>query len=196
MRFEPTTLEGEFVRLEPLSKEHKHGLCEAISDGELWNLQVTLVPHPDQIDGFFEKAAEIREAGAGLAFATFEKKTGRIAGSTRFMHANLKNKRTEIGFTFLGKSWQRTPVNTEAKLLMLNHAFETMEMNRVEFLTDFENTVSRRAIARIGAKEEGILRNHMIMRAGRLRHSVVFSIIKDEWPSIKDRLQQKLRRHH
>jgi len=192
MRIEAVTLEGKFVRLEPLSIKHKDGLCQAISDGELWQLYVTLVPHPDNIDAFFSKAQEAFEVGDGLAFATIDKNTNQIAGSTRFMKANLPNKRIEIGFTFLGKSWQKTRINTEAKLLMLSHAFETLALNRVELLTDYLNNTSRQAILRLGAKEEGILRNHMIMPDGRVRDSVLYSIIENEWPGIKQHLSRKL----
>lgn len=192
MTIEPVTLEGQFVRLEPLSKTHREPLCSAISDGDLWKLHVTMVPHPDDIDEFIDNASRMQDAGEGLVFATVDKETGRVAGSTRFMHTNHENKRTEIGFTFLGKTWQRTRINTEAKLLMLTHAFEVLQMNRVEFLTDCLNTVSRNAILRLGAKEEGVLRNHMIMRGGRVRDSVVFSIIKTEWFGKKIHLNSKL----
>jgi N-acetyltransferase len=128
----------------------------------------------------------------GLAFAIIDKGTHKIAGSTRFMKANLPNKRAEIGFTFLGKSWQKTRINTEAKLLMLSHAFETMGLNRIELLTDYLNTRSRNAILRLGAKEEGILRNHMVMPDGRVRDSVIYSIINHEWAGVKQHLNFKL----
>jgi RimJ/RimL family protein N-acetyltransferase len=189
---EPVTLEGRFVRLEPLSIKHKDGLNEAISDGKLWELYFTLVPHPDDIDEFLAKARKSQEVGDGLVFATIEKSSNKIAGSTRFMKANLPYKRVEIGYTFLGKSWQRTRINTEAKLLMLTHAFESLGLNRVEFLTDYLNSTSRKAILRLGAKEEGVLRNHMVMPDGRIRDSVVYSIIKNEWPGVKQHLSYKL----
>lgn len=181
------------MRLEPLDASHKDGLCQAISDGELWKIFVTLVPHPDDIDQFLSNAKSAQERGDGLTFATIDKSdNSKIAGSTRFMKADLANKRVEIGFTFLGKTWQRSSINTEAKLLMLTHAFETLEMNRVELLTDYLNTASRRAILRLGAKEEGILRNHMVMPDGRERDSVLFSIVKNEWPGVKQNLEYKL----
>jgi RimJ/RimL family protein N-acetyltransferase len=195
MKFESVTLEGTFVRLEPLSQAHKEGLCEAISDGELWKLFVTLVPHPGAIDTFLNDAQQAYEAGDGLAFATIDRATNRIAGSTRFMKATLPHRRIEIGFTFLGKSWQRTSCNTEAKLLMLTHAFETLGMNRVELLTDYLNEKSRRAIMRLGAKEEGILRNHMVMPNGRVRDSVLYSVTKNEWPGVKQNLLFRLSAH-
>lgn len=192
MRFEPVVLEGERVTLEPLSERHRQALCDAIADGELWNLHVTSVPHPSRIDEFLTNAREAYEAGDGLAFATIDRTTGRVAGSTRFMRASPANRRIEIGFTFLGKTWQRTSVNTEAKLLMLTHAFETLGVNRVEFLTDYLNDRSRRAILRLGAKEEGTLRSHMVMPNGRIRDSLIYSIVKCEWPGIKQHLCAKL----
>jgi N-acetyltransferase len=192
VRFTAATLEGRLVRLEPLSSAHKEGLCEAIKDGELWQLSVTLVPHPNAIDQFIRDADEAHERGDGLTFATVERSTGRVAGSTRFMRADESNRRVEIGFTFLAGSRQRAGLNTEAKLLMLTHAFETLAMNRVELLTDLLNEKSRRAIVGIGAKEEGVLRHHMIMRDGRVRDSILYSIIKSEWPGVRHRLEWKL----
>ena len=192
MTLEPKDLDGQRVRLEPLSARHKQGLFQAISDGELWKLHVTLVPHPDELEKFISDARDAFEKGDGLTFATIDKESNQVAGSTRFMKANLPNKRIEIGFTFLGKSWQKTRVNSEAKLLMLSHAFEVLKLNRVEFLTDYFNTSSRQAILRLGAKEEGLLRNHMIMPDGRVRDSMLYSIIKNEWPGVKQNLLSKL----
>jgi RimJ/RimL family protein N-acetyltransferase len=188
MIFEPVTLEGNFVRLEPLTIKHRDGLRDAIVDGELWKLFVTMVPHMDNIDDFIGNALVAHEAGDGIAFATIDKRSGNVAGSTRFMKASLPNKRVEIGFTFLGNSWQRTAMNTEAKLLMLTHAFETLQLNRVELLTDYLNHTSRQAILRLGAKEEGILRSHMLMPDGRVRDSVLYSIIRNEWAGVKQHL--------
>jgi N-acetyltransferase len=192
MKFAPVTLEGRLVRLEPLSPVHKEGLCEATKDGELWHLVVTLVPHPDEIDAFLNDARQSHEAGDGLTFATVDRISGRVAGSTRFMKAHVPHRRVEIGFTFLGRSWQRSGLNIEAKLLMLTHAFDTLEMNRVELLTDYLNETSRHAILRLGAKEEGVLRSHMIMRDGRVRDSVVYSIIRSEWPGARQHLGARL----
>lgn len=192
MKFENITLEGNFVRLEPITKKHKEGLCKAIADGELWNLHVTLVPHTKDIDSFINNALEAFESSDGITFAIIDKKNNKVAGSTRFMKANLSYKRVEIGFTFLGKSWQRTRINTEAKLLLLTHAFEEMNLNRVELLTDHLNIKSRNAILRLGAKEEGVLRNHMVMPGGRVRDSVIYSIIKNEWAGVKQHLSCKL----
>lgn len=190
--FEKVILKGTHVRLEPLSESHKEGLCQAISDGELWKLFVTFVPHLDDVESFVNDAYLAHQAGDGLAFAIIDETTNKVAGSTRFMKASLRNNRVEIGSTFLGKSFQKTKINTEAKLLMLAHAFEVLNLNRVEFLTDYLNTASRNAILRLGAKQEGILRNHMVMPNGRVRDSVLFSIIKNEWPSIKQNLEYKL----
>jgi RimJ/RimL family protein N-acetyltransferase len=192
MQFEKVTLEGNEVRLEPLSHLHRQGLIETISDGELWKLFVTLVPRIEGIDAYIENAATAYASGDGLAFATIDKKSGRVIGSSRFMKASLANKRVEIGFTFIARSYQKTKVNTEAKLLMLTHAFEVMQLNRVEFLTDYLNHTSRNAILRLGAKEEGILRNHMVMPDGRIRDSVLFSIIQNEWAGVKQNLLYKL----
>jgi N-acetyltransferase len=192
MSLEASVLEGRFVRLEPLAERHAEGLREAIRDGELWKLHVTLVPHPDEVPQFIAEALDAHSQGQELPFATVDKVGGRIAGSTRFMKVQLPHKRTEIGFTFLGKSWQRTRINTEAKLLMLTHAFEHLGMNRVELLTDYLNTASRNAILRLGAKQEGVLRSHMVMRGGRIRDSVIFSIVRDEWPDVRERLSGKL----
>lgn len=193
MSFEKTVLEGQCVRLEPLSAVHKEGLRNAVTDGKLWELFVTMVPHADGIDGFIDFAESKFIAGDGMAFATIDKATGNVAGSTRFMKADLANKRVEIGFTFLAKSYQKTRLNTEAKLLMLTYAFESMGLNRVELLTDYLNTASRNAILRLGAKQEGILRSHMVMPNGRERDSVLFSITKSEWPGVKQNLEYKLR---
>jgi len=188
------TLEGRHVRLEPITDAHRAGLREAIADGELWKLFVTLVPHPDEIDEFLSAAEAEYQRGEGLTFATIDKASNCVAGSTRFMKADLRHKRVEIGFTFLGSSWQKSVINTEAKFLMLTHAFETLGLNRVELLTDYLNADSRKAILRLGAKEEGIVRNHMVMRDGRVRDSVLYSIVNYEWPGVKQSLLRKLSR--
>jgi RimJ/RimL family protein N-acetyltransferase len=192
MIIEKQVLEGRLVRLEPLHEGHKDGLREAILDGELWKLFVTLVPHPDKIDDYFVLAQQAHETGDGLVFATIERSSNRVVGSTRLMKASFPNKRIEIGYTFLGKRWQKTRINTEAKLLMLSHAFEVLKLNRVELLTDYLNHTSRNAILRLGAKEEGVLRNHMVMPDGRVRDSVLYSIIENEWQGVRQHLQSKL----
>lgn len=180
------------VRLEPLARHHASGLAKAICDGELWKIPVTIVPHPEDLGAFFEAAESAFLDQGELAFAIVDKANDSIAGSTRFRCIELAHKRVEIGFTFLGKTWQNTYVNTEAKYLMLKHAFEHWQFHRVELLTDVLNTKSRNAIVRIGAKEEGIVRSHMIMRDGRIRDSVLFSIICSEWMTVKQTLEQKM----
>lgn len=192
MNFAVTSLEGYGVKLEPLSLHHREGLCRAIEDGKLWQIHLTLVPHPDDIDAFFANAQKAHDAGDGISFAIIDQRTGQIAGSTRFMRAMPAHKKVEIGYSFLGRSWQQTQVNTASKLLLLTHAFEPMALHRVEFITDFLNSRSRNAIMRLGAKEEGIMRNHMIMPDGRERDSVLYSIVKHEWPGVQQHLRWKL----
>ena len=168
------------------------GLRAAIEDGCLWELPVTFVPHPDDLGGFLNHAETAFAAGKELAFATVDAASGRVWGSTRFRCIEATHRRVEIGFTFLSASAQRTHVNTEAKYLMLQHAFETWGCNRVELLTDERNQRSRQAIHRIGAKEEGLLRAHMVMRDGFVRNSVIYSITAAEWPEVKTRLRRKI----
>ncbi|MFJ7780572.1 GNAT family N-acetyltransferase [Streptomyces yangpuensis] len=185
-------LVGERVRLEPLARRHHDGLCEAIRDGKLWELPVTIVPHPDEVRGFIDDALAARAAGTQIPYATVDAATGRIAGSTRLMAISTPFRRLEIGFTFLGASRQGTGLNTEAKLLMLTHAFEAMGMNRVEFLTDVRNARSRAAIAGLGATHEGVLRHHMVMRDGWIRDTAVYSITRPEWPTAKRKLTARV----
>ncbi|MCX5403343.1 GNAT family N-acetyltransferase [Streptomyces sp. NBC_00335] len=185
-------LVGERVRLEPLELRHHDGLCEAVRDGSLWELAVTIVPHPDDVRGFIEDAIAARAAGTQIPYATVDAATGRVIGSTRLMVINTANRRLEIGWTFLAASWQRSGANTEAKLLMLTHAFEALGMNRVELLTDVRNAKSRAAITRIGAKPEGVLRHHMVMRDGWIRDTAVYSITRPEWPDVKQGLLDRL----
>ncbi|WP_371645417.1 MULTISPECIES: GNAT family N-acetyltransferase [unclassified Streptomyces] len=184
-------LVGERVRLEPLELRHHDGLCEAVRDGSLWELAVTLVPHPDDVRGFIETAMAARAEGTQIPFATVDAQTGRVVGSTRLMVINTEQRRLEIGWTFLAESWQRTGLNAEAKQLMLTYAFETMGMNRVELLTDVRNAKSRAAIARLGATHEGVLRHHMVMRDGWIRDTAVYSITRPEWPDVKRALESR-----
>ena len=193
MQIDKVTLVGSKVRLEPLAEGHLPGLAEAIADGALWELPVTVVPHPKDLPQFLSAAESAFQAQRELAFATIDVASGSVLGSTRFRCIDLAHKRVEIGFTFIAKSWQRTHVNTEAKYLMLCHAFERWTFNRVEFLTDVLNTASRNAIARIGAQEEGTLRSHMVMRDGRIRDSAMFSMTRAEWPELKAGLEGRLR---
>ncbi|WP_328864116.1 GNAT family N-acetyltransferase [Streptomyces virginiae] len=184
-------LVGERVRLEPLEPRHHDPLCEAVRDGSLWELAVTTVPHPDDVRGFIEDAMTARAEGTQIPYATVDAATGRVVGSTRLMMINTAQRRLEIGWTFLARSWQGTGVNTEAKALMLTHAFETMEMNRVELLTDVRNARSRAAIAGLGATHEGVLRQHMVMRDGWIRDTAVYSITRPEWPRVKRALEAR-----
>jgi len=148
--FDKVTLQGNHVRLEPLGFEHQQGICDAIKDGDLNELFFTLVPHPDNVGDFIQNALHMFERGEGLAFATIDQSSNKIIGSTRFMCANTTHQKVEIGFTFIAQSFQKSAINTEAKLLMLTHAFDDTELIRVEFLTDFLNATSRNAILRLG----------------------------------------------
>jgi RimJ/RimL family protein N-acetyltransferase len=190
----PVTLEGRHVRLEPLSLEHHAELCEVGLDRELWRWTSVLLSTPDEMRAYIETALDEQERGVSLPFATIEKASGKAIGSTRFGNMDLANRRAEIGWTWITPARQRTPANTEAKYLMLRHAFETWRAIRVEFKTDSLNEKSRSALLRIGAKEEGTFRNHMMTYTGRLRHSVYYSVIDAEWPEVKARLEAKLSR--
>jgi len=192
MFVEPVILEGRRVRLEPLTMAHHAGLVEAGLDEAIWRYVPQVMRTPDDMRAYIEAALEAQAAGAALPFATVDRASGRVMGSTRFFNIDRAHRRLEIGWTWLGLAWQRTAANTEAKYLMLGHAFETLECIRVEFKTDSLNERSRAALLRIGAKEEGTFRNHMIMPDGRIRHSVYYSIIDSEWPEVKSRLEQKL----
>jgi RimJ/RimL family protein N-acetyltransferase len=189
---EKITLSGRSVRLEPLEERHLPGLALAVADGELWRLPVTTVPQPHELSPFLRAADAAYQAQKEMAFATVDIASGSVVGSTRFRNIELGHRRAEIGNTFIARSWQRSHVNTEAKFLMLRHAFEHLELNRVEFLTDFLNQASRTAIARLGAREEGVLRSHMVMRGGRIRDSVIFSIVREEWPVVKRHLEGRI----
>jgi RimJ/RimL family protein N-acetyltransferase len=188
---QPVTLAGAHVRLEPLAREHVPGLQQAAADGELWNLWYTSVPSPDAAAGYVDKALALREAGQAMAFVVRDA-VGEIVGSTRYGNVDADNRRVEIGWTWYAKRMQRTSLNTEAKLLLLEHAFEVLGSAAVEFRTSWFNHASRNAIARLGAKQDGVLRNHMRMGDGTYRDTVVFSIIATEWPMVKRHLQFKL----
>lgn len=191
---QPATLEGKIVRLEPLSRSHHAQLCRVGLDADLWKWTPNFVGNADDLMEYIENALKAREEGTALPFAIIHHATGSAIGSTRYLNIDLQNRRLEIGATWIGKKWQRTPVNTEAKYLLLRHAFEEIGCNRVELKTDSLNFVSRNAILRIGAKEEGTLRKHMVTSTGRVRDTVYFSIIDTEWPSVKEDLEVKLAR--
>jgi RimJ/RimL family protein N-acetyltransferase len=188
----PVTLEGAQVRLEPLAKAHLAGLAEAGLDEELWRWIPTAVRTKEEMAAYIGTALDEQARGVSLPFAIVEKTTGRAIGSTRYGNIDCKHHRVEIGWTWVARAWQRTAINTEAKYLLLRHAFETLGCMRVELKTDSLNERSHAAILRIGAREEGIFRNHMITESGRLRHTVYFSISGAEWPAVKARLEVML----
>jgi len=192
MHVTPIMLTGQHVCMTPLSLAHLEPLCAIGLDEELWRWTTVNIQTREQMRAYAETALREQAEGKSLPFATVEKNTNRVAGCTRFGNIDTANRRVEIGWTWVGRAWQRTAVNTEAKLLMLQHAFETWGCLRVEFKTDALNPRSRAALLRLGAKEEGTFRNHMITDTGRVRHSVYFSLIDSEWPEVKARLQQKL----
>ena len=189
---EPTVLEGDFVRLEPMTLEHHAGLSEIGLDPEIWRYTTVMIRTPEEMRGYMESALNLQREGATLPFVTIERSSGRIVGSTRFGNYDPANKRIEIGWTWIARSWQRTAINTEAKYLMLSHAFEKLRCVRVELKTDVLNTPSRKAMLRIGAKEEGVLRKHTLMWTGRYRDSIYYSILDEEWPDVKQQLERML----
>jgi N-acetyltransferase len=194
MNIQPVTLEGRHIRLEPLSMAHHAGLCEVGLDSELWRWIPVQVHSADEMRAYIAEAVSWQQAGVALPFATVDRVTGKPIGSTRFANIEKTHRRLEIGWTWVSKPWQRTPVNTEAKYLMLRHAFETLGCMRVELKTDSLNDKSRNAMLRIGCKEEGTFRNHIVTSTGRIRHSVWFSVIDSEWPAVKTRLEEMLAR--
>jgi RimJ/RimL family protein N-acetyltransferase len=193
MQIRPLTLEGKSVLLAPLKLEHLSELYEAASDESLWLWTTNIIKTREDMLRYVETALGEVERKVSVPFVTVEKSTDRIVGSTRFGNIDPKNRRAEIGWTWINSKWQRTAINTEAKFLMLRHAFEVWQCVRVELKTDVLNEKSRNAILRIGAKEEGILRRHQITDAGRFRDTVYFSIIDAEWQAVKAALHEKLR---
>jgi len=189
--FEPVTLHGAHARLEPLSHDQSVGLTEAARDGELWKLWYTSVPSPEGMAKEIDRRLGLQATGSMLPFTVFDA-DGKIAGMTTYMNADAANRRVEIGSTWYAKQVQRTAVNTQCKLLLLTHAFEWLNCIAVEFRTHFFNHQSRRGIERLGAKQDGILRNHVIAPNGTLRDTVVFSIIAGEWPTVKAHLNYQL----
>jgi len=192
MIVEPVTLEGRFVRMEPLSLDHVDALCEVGLEPSLWTWIPTPVRTPAEMRQYVEIALAERDAGRALPFATIDRASGKVVGSSRFAAISVPDRRVEIGWTWIGKPWQRTYINTEAKLVMLRHAFEEWGCRRVELKTDGLNERSRAAIARIGATQEGIFRQHMMTASGRVRDTVYFSILDAEWPTVRARLTARL----
>ncbi|HEY1774284.1 MAG TPA: GNAT family protein [Gammaproteobacteria bacterium] len=191
----PVTLEGQHLRLLPLAAAHLDALCAVGLDPDLWRLIPSKAETPEEMRAYVELALDEQRHGVSLPFVTTLKHTGQVVGSSRYMNIDVKNRRLEIGCTWIGKSWQRSAVNTEAKLLMLQHAFEVLGCVRVELKTDFLNQQSRNAILRLGAKQEGIFRRHVLTWSGRMRDTVYFSILDDEWPAVKTGLEAKLSRN-
>ncbi|HMI55000.1 MAG TPA: GNAT family protein [Gemmatimonadaceae bacterium] len=189
---EPVVLEGSFVRLDPMTLAHHAQLTEVGLDPEIWRLTVSMVRTPQEMLGYMESALELQREGRSVPFVTIERSSGRVVGSTRFGNYDPANRRIEIGWTWLAPPWQRTAINTEAKYLMLTHAFEKLHCVRVELKTDVLNQPSRNAMLRIGAKEEGVLRKHTLMWTGRYRDSIYYSILDEEWPDVKEQLKRML----
>jgi RimJ/RimL family protein N-acetyltransferase len=191
---DPVTLHGEHVTLEPLAHAQRDELAAAVRDGELWDLWYTTIPRPEDMSKEIERRLALQAKGEMLPFAVRRKDNGAICGMTTCMNIDATHRRVEIGSTWYAKSAQRTSLNTEAKLLLLTHAFEKLECIAVEFRTHWMNHQSRNAIARLGAKQDGVLRNHQRMSDGSYRDTVVFSIIESEWRTVKRHLQYQLNR--
>ncbi|MGX1320376.1 RimJ/RimL family protein N-acetyltransferase [Bradyrhizobium sp. USDA 377] len=188
---DPITLRGQHARLEPLSHQHREGLVEAVKDGELSKLWYTAIPLPENMGKEIDRRLGLQAAGSMLPFTVFDA-GGNIVGMTTYMNIDATNRRVEIGSTWYGKGAQRGPLNTQCKLLLLRHAFETLNCIAVEFRTHFFNHQSRRAIERLGAKQDGILRSHQIAPNGTLRDTVVYSITAAEWPTVQAHLEFQL----
>ena len=193
MIVEPVTLAGEHVQLEPMLEAHHAALAEVGLDEDLWKWIPVPVRTPEEMKAYVDAALAEQARGVSLPFTIVERATGNVIGSTRYANIERIHRRVEIGWTWVARPWQRTAVNTECKYMLLKHAFETLGCIRVELKTDSLNERSRAAILRIGAKEEGVFRNHMITASGRIRHSVYFSVTDSEWPVVKRRLEEKLK---
>jgi len=189
---EPVVLQGTYVRLEPLSQHHFEDLLEVGLDPEIWRWTTERARTPEELRAWIDRALAARDTGAAMPFATVALPYGKAIGGTRLATWSATDRRVEIGWTWIGRDWQRTAVNTEAKYLMLRHAFEVLGCLRVELRTDVGNERSRAAILRIGAKEEGVLRKHSVTASGRVRDTVYYSILDDEWPEVKAGLERKL----
>jgi N-acetyltransferase len=189
---EPVTLKGTHAILEPLSQARHDELVEAVRDGELWKLWYTSVPSPERVRQEIDRRLELQAQGSMLPFAVVDPRTGTAVGMTTYMNVDAVHRRVEIGSTWYRKRVQRTPLNTECKLMLLTHAFDTLDCIAVEFRTHFFNQQSRRAIERFGAKLDGILRNHQRATDGTLRDTCVYSIIASEWPTVRSHLRFRL----
>jgi len=187
------SLTGHHVELKPLSLDYVDGLSEAVTDGELWKLWYTQVPNVSEVPSYIEDALTARNNSGEMPFVILDVETNRVIGSTRYCNVDSQNKRLEIGYSWYRKSAQRTAANTETKYLLLQHAFETLNAIAVEFRTNWFNHQSRVAISRLGAKQDGVLRNHKRMPDGTMRDTVIFSIINSEWASVKNHFEFKLK---
>lgn len=194
-RLTPFVLENRHVRLEPLTLGHLEALCAVGLDPDLWTWGTRPLNTREDVADYIRTALAGQAQGTALPFATIARATDTVVGSTRYGNIDLANRRVEIGWTWIARPWQRTAINTAAKLLMLRHAFGPLACNRVELKTDTRNTRSREAMLRLGAVEEGTLRRHMVMADGRVRDTVYFSIIAEEWPAVEARLHAKLDRY-
>jgi N-acetyltransferase len=188
---EPVSLSGPHAQLKPLSQDHCDGLTEAVKDGELWKLWYTFIPKPEDMRKEIDRRLGLQAAGSMLPFTVLDA-DGKIAGMTTYMNVDAPNRRVEIGSTWYAKRVQRSALNTQCKLLLLTHAFEKLDCIAVEFRTHFFNQQSRRGIERLGAKLDGILRNHQIAPNGTLRDTMLYSIIASEWPTVKAHLNYQL----
>ncbi len=189
---EPVTLRGAHATLEPLAPSHVEGLARAAADGHLWRLWYTSVAAPDRMSEYVKGALDMRELHGAMPFVVVDNASGDVVGCTRYFAVDAANRRLEIGYTWYAKRVQRSPVNTECKLMLLTHAFETLQCVAVEFRTHWFNHASRAAIARLGAKQDGVLRNHQLGPDGAKRDTVVFSIIDNEWPAVRQHLRFQL----
>ncbi|MBS0611419.1 MAG: GNAT family N-acetyltransferase [Comamonadaceae bacterium] len=192
---EPVILQGRGLRLEPLALSHEAGLAAAAADGELWKIRVTSVPEPQDTRAYIETALKMREEGSRFAFAVIDEATGRVLGSTSYHDILPAVRRVEIGYTWYAKSVQRTHVNTSCKLLMMGHAFDTLQCHVVGWRTDNYNFASQRAIERLGAQRDGVIRGHALRRDGTIRDTVMYSMRSGEWPEGRAQLLYLLERH-
>ncbi|GII98612.1 RimJ/RimL family protein N-acetyltransferase [Sediminihabitans luteus] len=191
----PVTLTGRTVELVPLSHEHHAGLVEAARDGESWRLWYTSAPSPEGMTAEIDRRLALAQAGSMLPFTVVRRETGEVGGMTTYMNVDATHRRVEIGSTWLRLGARRTSINTEAKLLLLRHAFEELRVNAVELRTHWHNQQSRAVIERLGARLDGVLRNHMVLPDGSLRDTVVYSILPHEWPAVRNGLRAALDRH-
>jgi RimJ/RimL family protein N-acetyltransferase len=193
---EKVELEGKKVKLIPLEKSHKIGLLKAATDGKLWEMWFTSVPSEKNIDNYIEHALIQKQNGAEFPFVVLDKKNGNIIGSTRYYNIQPEHRRLEIGYTWYAKKNQRTGINTECKYLMLKYAFDDLNCIAVQFLTNWHNLPSRKAIARLGAKQDGVLRNHRLNTDGSCRDTVVFSITGQEWSGVEKTLNYEMEKYN